>query len=64
MLKELLKENFNILSTCFNNGTDAINCYKDRLRKTCCPSVYKLVLTDIQMPITDGFQVAFEINSV
>lgn len=55
VLKELLLENFKITSTCFDNGRDAIECFKRRLRQTCCASTYRLVLTDIQMPLCDGF---------
>lgn len=51
----MLKTSFGIESTCFNNGKDAINCFKERLRNKCCPSVFKLVLTDIQMPEIDGY---------
>lgn len=44
--------------TKFENGFDAIRCFQRRLSNTCCRSVYRLVLTDIQMPEMDGYKVA------
>ena len=47
ILDGMLLDTFGIQSTCFEFAKDAIACFKKRLRQTCCPSTYKLVLTDI-----------------
>lgn len=45
----------------FFTGEEAVECFKSSLTKTCCHRTFKLVLTDIQMPEMDGYQVASHI---
>jgi len=61
VLKDILEINFGIISSIFDNGKDAIDSYQKKLRRTCCPATYRLVLTDIMMPEVDGYQVSREI---
>jgi len=41
----------------FTCGETAIGAYEKSLEKTCCKMSYPLVITDINMPVVDGFQV-------
>ena len=55
---EVMLESHSITVQSFYNGQDAISYFQKRLQSTCCRSHIRLVLTDIQMPIMDGYKVA------
>ena len=48
----------------FENGFEAISCFQKRLLAKCCSRHFKLILTDIQMPVVDGFKLASAIKSI
>ena len=37
------------------NGLEAVQLYEKNMQKKCCNVRYKVVLSDIQMPVMDGF---------
>ena len=57
-LSGILESHYAIQTTEVLDGASAINIYKKRLALTCCNRMYKLILTDIEMPEVDGFKVA------
>ncbi len=57
----MLQVEWNIESESFLEGKQAVECFKQSLQKTCCQRMFKLVLTDIQMPEMDGYEVARQI---
>jgi len=54
----MLLTEWGIESELFQEGKLAIQCFKYGLTKLCCQRVFKLVLTDIQMPEMDGYELA------
>ena len=46
----------------FNSSVDALSIFKQRLLNKCCANKFDLVLTDIQMPDLDGFQLTTHIK--
>ena len=62
-LEEMLLEQYQLNSTVFDSGENAVQCFMKRLLLNCCAKKYKIVFTDIQMPGMDGFGVAKMINS-
>jgi len=48
----------------FTSGEEAISHYKATLAKKCCPKGIPLVITDINMPVIDGFEVAKQIREL
>lgn len=57
-LEAMLLTEWGIESELFQEGKLAIQCFKYGLTKLCCQRVFKLVLTDIQMPEMDGYELA------
>ena len=54
-----------ILTGCFkkkcdktDNGKKAVAMYRASMEKQCCDVRYKLILTDVQMPVMDGITAA------
>ncbi len=41
----------------FESGVLAVNRFRFRLSLKCCSRTYRLVMTDISMPVMDGFEV-------
>ena len=62
-LKALMECNFK-QQTCdmASDGSMAVDLYLRNIKKTCCNVRYKLILTDIQMPIMDGITEARQIK--
>lgn len=54
---EVMLTELEIASRSFESGLDAVKCFQQRLQYTCCSRFFKLVLTDIAMPILDGYEV-------
>ena len=46
----------------FTRSEEALNYYERRLQNTCCGRKINLVLTDIEMPVFNGFQLASRIK--
>ena len=46
------------------NGQIEVELLKRDLEKTCCNTRYKLIITDINMPILDGYDAAIKINQL
>ena len=57
-LECMLEANFKIKSTSVSCGATAIKLYQLKIQSECCRNMYRLVMTDIQMPEVDGFMVA------
>ena len=57
-LECMLEANFKINSTSVSCGATAIKLYQLKIQSECCRNMYRLVMTDIQMPEVDGFMVA------
>lgn len=54
-------DDLNIESAIFLTGQEAVRCYQQQLQSTCCSRTFDLVLTDIQMPEMNGFEVCQKI---
>ena len=40
------------------DGQIEVELLKNNLEKTCCTTRYRLIITDINMPVMDGFEAA------
>ena len=40
------------------DGQIEVELLKNNLEKTCCATRYRLIITDINMPVMDGFEAA------
>ena len=56
-------ESKGIKSALFTDGFKALSCFQMQRAQTCCRRSFKLVLTDIQMPQIDGYQVSERIKA-
>ena len=54
----MLAQNFNIECDLVENGEQEVQAFIQNMQKTCCSVRYKLVLTDLNMPVMDGFDAA------
>lgn len=57
-LQCLLQESFGIECDLVENGEMEVNAFIENMQKTCCDLRYRLVLTDLNMPVMDGFDAA------
>ena len=46
------------------DGAIEVKLLKKDLEKTCCSTRYKLIITDINMPILDGYEAAIKANQL
>lgn len=56
VLQQMLQHIFKLGSTPVLTGRDAVLLFRMKLQQKCCKRVYRLVITDIQMPEMDGFE--------
>jgi CheY-like chemotaxis protein len=61
-LKLLIEEHFKYPTEIAYSGQEALNKSKKKLQTTGIP--FRLVLTDINMPVMDGFQMSQELNRI
>lgn len=54
----MLKEEFGLKCDTVENGFDELKAVIANSEKTCCDVRYRLILTDLNMPIMDGFDAA------
>ena len=57
-LKEMVQGQFKKNCDKAENGQIAVDMYIANAKKICCDVRYRLVLTDIQMPVMDGIKAA------
>lgn len=60
----MLEVSHGLKSICTDSGATALSKYQERLQTNCCKRKFKLVLTDIQMPNMDGFELCKKIKVV
>ncbi len=60
-LECMLDTTFKIKSTSVSCGATAVKLYQLKIQSDCCKNMYRMVMTDIQMPEVDGFMVAEQI---
>jgi CheY-like chemotaxis protein len=60
-LRVLLEENYSIYCDLVENGKLEVESFKFNMEKVCCNVRYRLVLTDLNMPVMDGFEAARQI---
>jgi CheY-like chemotaxis protein len=47
-----------------SNGRICVEMLKMNINKTCCGIRYRLVFTDIQMPVLTGYKASLEMNKI
>lgn len=57
-LEDILKNQFELKCETASNGQIALEMFEKNMKKMCCQYKYKMVITDINMPIMDGYQLA------
>ena len=60
----MIEINYGIYSDLACDGYQAFEYYKQNITKVCCKTRYKIIMTDIMMPIMDGYQEAEEIHKL
>ena len=45
----------------FDKAKDAVTAYSDQLQAKCCPRTFRLILTDIEMPEMNGYELARQV---
>ena len=58
-----LLSSFGLKPIVCNTGDQAVSIFKQKLQAKCCANKFDLVLTDLQMPETDGIKLAKEIRA-
>ena len=58
-----MESTFNQICDLASDGSMAVDLYLRNMKKSCCDVRYKLILTDIQMPIMDGIAEARQIKA-
>ena len=57
-LESMLKENYKIISVKTASGKEAHSLFCKRLSQRCCKRKFRMVMTDIQMPEVNGYDLA------
>ena len=57
----MLEQNYNMGCDLVENGQQAVKAFIMNREKTCCKKYYRLILTDLDMPVMDGFESSKEI---
>jgi CheY-like chemotaxis protein len=63
MTLSMMLDDLDVKCATFNTGAQAVQFFQQRLLLTCCSRSFKLVLTDIQMPGMNGFEVCTNITA-
>jgi two-component system, NarL family, sensor histidine kinase EvgS len=64
VLQSMLDLNFGLKATACSSGEQAVLLFRLKLQQRCCKRVYRLVITDIQMPEMDGFELTHKLVSI
>ena len=61
MTLQAMLSDLDVDAECIESGVSAVNRFRFRLSLKCCSRTYRLVMTDISMPVMDGFEVCQQI---
>jgi len=61
MTLNAMLSDLDVEAECLESGVLAVNRFRFRLSLKCCSRTYRLVMTDISMPVMDGFEVCQQI---
>mmetsp|Transcript_25505 Transcript_25505/g.34739 ORF Transcript_25505/g.34739 Transcript_25505/m.34739 type:complete len:95 (+) Transcript_25505:461-745(+) len=61
-IKLMLITNFGLASHTAKDGEAALHLFKTNWNRTCCDTKYRLVITDLDLPVMDGLQLSIKLK--